>query len=577
MVRKQIEFPVPADPRSDILDYMVRDTIDGVDLAISASLPYEYPVSMHIPALKWEIFCPDCDTSMVKVSSVTTSSIFLQPYRYFIVSVVAEIPRFPRNIVASCPDGRSPLDVLVQETLAAKKMKVYVRASKFQNEDLPGWVVYAMSKVFVPVAFAAPQLSVEVPLTEFKIRNTIITIPSVDGYQPFLDSNVTFLVGIPKESHCVVELLGLRGRFEVEHQGETLGGVYIESMQPVKSSMDRDLTISVFEKDGRCFTGNDVAIANILQRFLDGKSSRVSIISTGDVKLSLALLESTIRGISGTAMATLLGWNTTFPALRPEPMIQNITFLQSSPNMIQVRVLVETNNQLDISLKMDELDIFFGSKKALFGHATVHRIQMEARKRFVFTVDVTLDPLSYLDEGFRQLSLFASSYISGIDQTIKLEGHSGSVPTSLNISNILSHLSVELSVPEIKYPLNMGSRNPFIISSIMHVMTMEVEVVVYNPMSNMDVIITVDSAEAIYEGNIVGCIDHAETVTAPPGISTTRKISVSPRNGLVRDALLKLVNRKVQVDCLCRITASIGGFSLDLIFTGSGIETEIRM
>lgn len=147
------------------------------------------------------------------------------------------------------------------------------------------------------------------------------------------------------------------------------------------------------------------------------------------------------------------------------------------------------------------------------------------------------------------------------------------------LNNIISNRSQELVLVS---PFNTITTTPkfdledLIVDVTMHVFGSEVELTVFNPISNHELGIMINSVNATYEGTKLGTIEKPHYVTVMPGESKTGKIPIK-FNAVGVDILRKALNGKLLVDVISEFTMDIDELSMELVYEGYDLTANIRV
>lgn len=205
------------------------------------------------------------------------------------------------------------------------------------------------------------------------------------------------------------------------------------------------------------------------------------------------------------------------------------------------------------------------------------------------TINLRLSMTLKSDANFGKLRLeeFVGQYISGVSPEIQIQGIPGkTAPESESFSKLLESLKLSLTVPQITREksshdiVTAGSdqESLFIVDSIIHVVSSEIELTVYNPVQNHAVAIVILSAKASHDGTTLGFVSQEQGFLVPPGLYKTPRIPVTiTRSGLGADILRGALNGDLDVDTQAILDVKLGNFAMTLLYRGSGVKTKIRL
>ena len=118
--------------------------------------------------------------------------------------------------------------------------------------------------------------------------------------------------------------------------------------------------------------------------------------------------------------------------------------------------------------------------------------------------------------------------------------------------------------------------SPFLVGATIHLLSSQIEITVYNPLANAEIVAEILSSQASCEGQVVARIEHSPMLLVPPGLYTTPRMPIrveAPGAALLRRAL----NGGLDVDTIADIAVRIGEFPMQLLYQASGLTAEVRL
>lgn len=191
-------------------------------------------------------------------------------------------------------------------------------------------------------------------------------------------------------------------------------------------------------------------------------------------------------------------------------------------------------------------------------------------------VDVDISGISFNFTKPMEFMLDAGKMVIGPVTTLSLE-KSPELVDFLN--NVISNRSQDLTIVS---PFNTITTTPnfnlqdLIVDVTMHVFRSEVELTVFNPISNHELDIMINSVDASYQGTKLGTIEKPHRVMVIPGESKTGKIPIK-FNAVGVDILRKALNGLLLVDVVSEFTMDIDELSVDLQYEGHDLTANIRV
>lgn len=138
-------------------------------------------------------------------------------------------------------------------------------------------------------------------------------------------------------------------------------------------------------------------------------------------------------------------------------------------------------------------------------------------------------------KGLNDFENLASQFISGVPVNISIsatdnEGKMGIPECNQNFNDLLKNIDIpiNMSIDNISGSPDGGSY--FIRDTTMHVVSREVEMVLFNPISNSEITLEILEGEAIREGFTIGYLKEPVTWLVQPGIWNTPKVKVEYAN-----------------------------------------------
>ena len=143
---------------------------------------------------------------------------------------------------------------------------------------------------------------------------------------------------------------------------------------------------------------------------------------------------------------------------------------------------------------------------------------------------------------------------------------------------MIGNIQVEdVELPSIGFDATNESPNPFLLESVIHVLTSEVELTLYNPVNNTELLVTILQAEASYDGTSLGHIEHHEMLMVPPGVYKTPRIKLDINQGVGMDILRRAIDGTLRVNVTAVFDTTIQQFSLQLLYHGQGLAAKVRL
>lgn len=307
-----------------------------------------------------------------------------------------------------------------------------------------------------------------------------------------------------------------------------------------------------------------------------------------------------------------------------EAEIVDVTYLYSDLNALSlmVKLKVKTPSFMkayEYILKLTEngMDFNFGYNDTYLGHVLFNKFdidtsQKDSRILMILELSPEEDSEEYVSE---LLSRFISNELPKID----VAGHSESFPALKKISQVLEAIKVGITLPDYNCPIRENLVHPtddlsktvsnqffipwfsnlpvsgagktlsngFILGVTMHIMSLELEVEVYNPVRNSYIDVKILSAKAIYHQNSQDDQDEEielahlkknTLIRVPPGVYKTPRLPITyETTGLAGEILRGAMNNKLDFETVAVFELIVGNFKATLEYRGDGTMAQIRL
>lgn len=249
--------------------------------------------------------------------------------------------------------------------------------------------------------------------------------------------------------------------------------------------------------------------------------------------------------------------NDLFPKLE-EGMVNNmielngINFVNEGSNFIETKV--QTNIKLPKFIKkiennFEKVNLITKYKSTELITIGIDRFKNEEEESCYVDIDLKLD-ISDLEKK-RIIEEFIGGFISGISNNITISGYSNNEEKSIygvnkNIDEFINGISIPLNVSTNDIDGGNEGDNYFIKNTIMHIVSKEVEMTLYNPIKNRNIIVEIEEAEAKCEGYIIGYLKDKITWNIESGIWNSPREKVEYAN--TGSAGWKIIERAIRGD-----------------------------
>lgn len=605
--REDMELPVDID---QIYANVGDESVD-IDVSLSSK---PLPVSLSFSALQWDLSLADCNGDPSFLGIWESESFAIIPGKSSNCEVHGEVTKISKDLLDACPeDGLSPFNRFTNLLFENNTVHVLVSASKSSSNEkaLPTWLYEILTENTIELYTPIPP----VPNGEFEriMRNfTIVAfgleIPSPkvnhvnhDGFQMKLEAKTSLNLDLPFNTS------GLNLKvFDVDSQlvlldlpqdlllATTWGDVNIEvtDVHPgeVTGTMG-NVTVDVIDANG---------MAQRVNKFINNSTIDIPewILNVELAHVQLPLVSTTLKGLQlhypshsvkkedfTTALSNLDWLVSNLNAL-----IDQLFYKDSSPSHISFVVDFQVSNPLQASFKIpgDTLtfdytynDTSVGELK--FTDLVIPRTNDRVNLTATLSIHYTSETQKILVEDFLSHVISAAE-----DLHIGLSGTENSSLNNPGLGRLLRTLHIDsIRVPEIDFSHDdedggvhfteekAPRRSPFLVGATIHILKSEIELTVYNPMANAEIMAEILDCQASYKGEPLARIERTELLIVPPGLYTTPRIPLQVAQGLGADILRKALNGDLAVDVIGELSIRIDKFQSDLLYRGAGLTAKV--
>lgn len=504
-----------------------------------------------IPSINWDLELYGCDRK-TKVLEARNDPFSIAPENTT-VDVAFTIPPLPDSVQQKCSSGYSPVNKALREILADQKVSVVISGSIFQP-GLYDWMAEIVSLLEIP--FAARINNSQSFSTPNGVSVDRIEIGLVED-ELALNSSVT--VGLDQDIHMdVTDISGILG---------------IKSMCTLSlGQTETSLEESVFKMnmtDGVISIEDPQLLGDTINQALK-EGMNIQLQSDINVSVDSPFISSSLDDLQASVEFGLPEADIGGLAM-PNLTLNNVLLIEGTQDRLELAVDATVENPFDVSLDSSiNPTVNFAYHGIDVGSLSIEPFHLDSLSKTNISTGLVLhsDP----EKGKSRLEELVGRYVSGLEPEIRTNG--GKVAESKQLTGLLDQIKVPLNVTQ----LDTSRESLFILSSTMHMLTSEVVLKVYNPISNHPVILDVLDGEASFQGTILGYITEETHLIVPPGVSTTRGIPVSySHTGLGSDILRHAIDGTLVVDSRALLRIKLGGFALEVLYHGSGTDTKIRL
>lgn len=633
--------PEKLKPTIDVGDFTLKNSNSGVgyNLSTSFELKLELPLKFELNPIEWEVILKDCNYELVSVGEDwLTGKIVSEPNTPLAIEVSGTIEEIPDSLTHECtgPEKSSIINQLIQRLLLEESIFIAIKAKKSKNneENLPHWLYSIFSNIESEIDITLPSLNPDYFLNEYpctvNLEDLSIDVPSFCDGLPCtsnnakksftsVEGNSTFVVEIPRHSFNVdLGKSKFKGDLIIKNN---LGNELIEI---TSSNIYSELTVNqILQKKKEIveidfeFKGFEInylqptEIGHILNSTINEVegllSSLLLDLIVHEFTLNLPILKTTLKDLTfkNISLQELPKIENAFDKQKylddlissVEVNVTNIYYVSSTSEELNLEVGIEVTNPTNISINIphDTLGMDVSYNGTYIGNFTVTNLFIPKQKddlSFSLIAGVNLKPHGLIDK--LALERLVSEFVSGYSgMAFEIDGNPYSLKHNQELNDIIKQIGISsISLPPITFmppendedagakedgPDEEARRSPFLIASTIHILSSEIEITMYNPLSNAELMVQIDQAQATYKGELLGQLAHLEMLMIPPGLYTTPRIPVKISSGLGMDILRKAINGQLDVEVIAVFGLRLDKYDLQLFYEGAGLQSSIKL
>ena len=271
----------------------------------------EYPISVDVPELAFDILVPGCDPAEpILVAAATTSRIAVRAHADVVVDALGIITEMPNSLTELCPNSdSSPLDMIFKKYIGGETATVLVRGQKQPTVDIPSWLAEILSSVTVPVPF--PGRSFDNLIRSFSLTDVHFQLPDLGAEpddpssNPRVSGTILVLAAFPSEVNFTFDVTSVRANADVFYRGRKLGELNLDEWQkanstriPATEDQESMLKIQSRINDAPLNVTDADVLSDVIQALIiGGKEVILGIKALVDAKVQTILGELVVKAI----------------------------------------------------------------------------------------------------------------------------------------------------------------------------------------------------------------------------------------------------------------------------------------
>ncbi|KAL4906458.1 hypothetical protein BDW74DRAFT_132734 [Aspergillus multicolor] len=599
----------PSLPAVEITKFNVHD-VDSPDdegamaVDISVSTLLNSPFSLRIPPLGFKALVANCSPRdpYISVADVVTKEITVTPAQSTVVDVSGIIRGLSDELTANCPgEKRSPLDTLLTSYIHGSQTIIYVRGADVPSLGTPQWMTDILKTVTVPLSFtghALDNLVKNFTMTDvhFTLPNPMAEPDSPDA-QPTVSALVKVLISVPEQMDFDVEVPRVRAIADVYYHKDKLGILDLREWQPANSTLIRDLDNTTvlqvefpMDKAPLEVTDEDVLTDVLTSLIFERKPVRLTVSANVDAEISTGLGAFAVRGIPADGKLTV---NPPFGGSLPDglrPQVQSIELGATTESSLLVNTMVNFTNPTEYSASVPFLDLLLVYNGTSVAHITAKDVTIVPGTNVGVNVNLQWNPL---DLGGPPAVLagqeLISRFVSGLNASVTMKTHQGTVPALPRLGQALSRLGFEVQMPKLTpggypdgdpdQPGHDDGHKGFIQDATLHLWSSTAEFALFSPLNHTILEITSIEAQAFYEhDHEIGAINYYTVFSIPPGLSHSPRLPVELNlNGIGYDAVKRAVGGTLDLDTVAKVGVRIENYNNTVNYHGKGIKAKVKL
>ncbi|OAA71185.1 hypothetical protein ISF_01736 [Cordyceps fumosorosea ARSEF 2679] len=570
----------------------------GIGANVSVTVQNEYPLSLTVPRVGFEVLISGCtpDDPKITVGTATSSIIQVKPNTDIIAEASGLISKLPQKLTQACPVSElSPLDEFIKHYLGGGNGQIFVRGKQPSDSELPDWLGDILASVTVPIDF--PGSSFDNLLRNFSLTDVDFSLPSPFEPQgkPRVSGTVVAVAALPEGVDVELGVQSLKSQGNLFYKDKKFGELNLRKWQKASSrKLDSDAKEVLLEIKSRVdnapidITDNDV-FSSLASEYLFG-SDNVIVHARAklDVKVDTVLGPLVIKDVPAEGQVPVNGLpGDLFSQFKPR--VGDIWVRNTTSTAVRLECVVDFTNPTPYKATVPYLNLHVVAGDDILADVTVQDLLVGKGNVTNVTVSASWNPTGLGGERSRDAGRkLISDYLSGKNTNITIRSHRGSLPNLPDLGEALSRLNLTLPTPRLELPGGDGSRHDntssmpgFVREAFFHLLTSSATFVLASPLPRNTIHIERIDATALYNHTEpVARIEHSQVFDVPPGLSETPRLPVSWLRGggkLGYDRLREALGGSLRLDAQAHVTVRLGNWVETLRYEGRGIGAKVRL
>lgn len=528
-------------------------------------------INLQFNPINWNLFFEDCTGGLIRVGDWKSSSFEITPKEPICLTVVGNITSMPDSLMDDCEsDGKSTMNRILERYLHEEPVEFYLQMN--DQAGVPDWIYEFLHDSPIKLAVKLPKINMGYFPLDFTIGSSELELK--DNLTTIWNSNFEIFTN---KSIIDIDVSQFKLDFELLAEAGTKVLVGSSNNNFIELNMTRNggLNIAAILPNMDLLVPDPATLGTIINEVLNEQIIRSELFLEADlhdisVDLPIQNGSKVIKHVSIPSTQILpqlraLGYSQDF---LNNLSIDNIFLVESSAT--NLRLLVDltlfnpTNFTIDLS---DEITLGVSKNDSLINLITIKDCHIPKEELFNVTLDMNIQALNYYDHANLEYSI--SSFLSGKNLSIDVMNNSAS-------SWALNELVKQINVKDLMVFSPPDLRKKFIIDAVVYPISSEVEITIFNPIQNSEIVVEIYTAIAKThdEDEInLGHLLHRERLIIPPGLYKTPKLPLKIEP-VGMDVLKKYFNGKLNVEVDAVFKVEIDKFDVQLFYKGD-IDTKV--
>ncbi|EMG47386.1 hypothetical protein G210_2294 [Candida maltosa Xu316] len=480
-------------PDVNIDKFDLKSENGTINIKADASIIMKFlPLNINLPFgfINWNLFFEDCDANLIQVGDWTSSPFVVEPHKPIGLTVNANISSMPDCLMDDCKDnGQSPINKILDKYLQEKPIGFYLQIR--DRGILPDWIFNFLHKSPVRLEVKLPKINMNYPL-DFVVDSSEVEINNTTARW---NSNLSIITNkLPVDFD--IEQFKFDFVLSGPEGSEILVGSSNNQFVLLNMTHNHHLNIAAILPNMDVSVTDPTALGKIINELLNTHTVTDDLFVKGNVD------ELTVNLPFGEKKAKVIE-HLSIPSTKIFPMVQdldisqdllnnltidNVFLIGSSPSNLKLHVDLTMLNPTNITVDLPEaVTIGVSKNNSLINLITIKECRIPKHDFFNVSVEMDLQSLTYHDKSILEYSI--SSFLSGENLTIAINNNSAS---SWGLNEVVRQIDVRNLM--VYSPPNLHKK--FIIDATVHLITSEVELTIFNPIVNSELVVEVYTAFA---------------------------------------------------------------------------------